>query len=335
MELISIVIPVYNGEAYLEACLDSILQQTHNHYEVIAVDDGSTDESLPVLRDYATRYPNIHVIHTENHGVCHARNLGLSGATGAYVTFVDADDRLLPDALERMYGAIREHRADIAIFSKIYVHPGREAEARPAKESEIEIWEGDDVLRHSLEDHPAGHSVYAKLYKRETIGDVRFIEGRRVHEDSFFVFQCFARCNRAVYHDVGVYSYYITPGSASRSLFSDKYFDILYFAERKADMIRECRPAFESYIPALLVRANMSMLYNLSKTYDHRYRSRQKEYLRFVRRNSRQFKAVYRSEKRFLAIIRSRLFWAYKLYLFYKTRCVSVRTAGKGRGSPL
>lgn len=97
---VSVIIPVYNVEKYLESCLESIKSQTFTDYELILINDGSTDESVAIMRRYAKTDARIRIISQSNRGVSAARNLGLSVAEGEYVLFVDSDDTILPDALE-------------------------------------------------------------------------------------------------------------------------------------------------------------------------------------------------------------------------------------------
>ena len=116
MELISIVIPVYNGEAYLEACLDSILQQTHNHYEVIAVDDGSTDDSRTICEEYVAKDDRLRLVCQTNAGASAARNRGLKEAVGEYVYFLDSDDWIESTAFEEFICAEKKNNADVIFF---------------------------------------------------------------------------------------------------------------------------------------------------------------------------------------------------------------------------
>jgi glycosyltransferase involved in cell wall biosynthesis len=114
MPKISIIIPVYNAENYLEECLLSISQQTFGDFEILAINDGSTDRSLEILKKYQEKEPRLQVISQENKGVSAARNLGLENAQGEYITFVDADDWLHPETLEQ-YIEIAKKKSDIVI----------------------------------------------------------------------------------------------------------------------------------------------------------------------------------------------------------------------------
>lgn len=113
---VSIIIPVYNGEAYLRQCLDSVFAQTLKQIQVICVNDGSTDASAEILADYQHRHPDMLIITQENGGLSAARNAGISRATGAYIDFLDCDDALADDALEKLYGTANRHQLDMLLY---------------------------------------------------------------------------------------------------------------------------------------------------------------------------------------------------------------------------
>lgn len=314
--MISIIIPIYNGEKYIDRCFESIIAQTEKDYEIIAVDDGSTDNSLDILKTYENE--KIKIIHTENRGVCHARNVGLDNSSGEYITFVDVDDELRCDALETLLYLIKKHDAEISAGSKVYLYNDGRIERQSADNTEEEIWEGITPLKKHVEDHSTGHSVYSKLYKRSIVQNIRFEEGRKVNEDSFFSFQCFAKAKKMVYLDTGIYRYYKTPDSASRAGFSDKFFDILYFAQRKVDIINNSFPELKNYVTSIIIRANIYLLFNLCKTYDRKYRAAEKECLKRIKALNKRYTPVLPYEKRFLKIIKMNLFSLYKLYYYLR-----------------
>ena len=114
---ISITVPVYNVEKYLPRCLNSLVNQTFKlDYEIICVDDGSTDNSGKILDDFAQKYPKIKVIYQENAGLSEARNTALKYVTGKYTMFVDSDDFIAPNALEDLYNYAQKHNSDVVIF---------------------------------------------------------------------------------------------------------------------------------------------------------------------------------------------------------------------------
>lgn len=114
--MISVIMPVYNVENYIEKCLDSVCNQSFKDLEIICVNDGSTDNSLKLLEDYAKRDSRIKIITQENGGIGHARNTGLKNATGEYVLFVDSDDFLCENSLDELYYNINSNNSDLVIF---------------------------------------------------------------------------------------------------------------------------------------------------------------------------------------------------------------------------
>ena len=118
---ISVIVPVYNVERYLPVCLESIVQQHLSDYEVIMVDDGSTDGSRAICDEFAEHYPEFRVIHKENGGVAAARNRGIEEAKGEYILFLDSDDFLVPDAIKPLLELAKENELDVLGFSYLTV----------------------------------------------------------------------------------------------------------------------------------------------------------------------------------------------------------------------
>jgi glycosyltransferase involved in cell wall biosynthesis len=220
---ISIIVPVYNAEDYLFRCLDSILDQSLTSYEVILVDDGSTDSSPLICDRYSATDPRFRTIHKPNGGVSSARNAGISLAKGEYLMFVDSDDSLLPDALELMLDGIAGEDIVIGgytafvsgIVSK-HVHP---KQTRSYRGSDISSF-FENNIRHNCEmlDAP-----WAKLFKRKTVGELRFCEDLSYAEDKLFVFTFLSMCTSVHTCDVPVYGYHLRAGSLGSDIVSDKH----------------------------------------------------------------------------------------------------------------
>ena len=220
---ISIIIPVYNAEKYLDAVLSSILSQSMHSYEVILVDDGSTDSSSLICDRYSATDPRFRTLHKPNGGVSSARNAGLNLAKGEYVMFVDSDDALMPDALENMFrndadedlvlGGYMVYVGDIPTRS---VHPHKE---RSYKGKEMTAFLDANIRRNcEMLDAP-----WAKLYRRKAIGDLRFCEDLSYAEDKLFVFGFMSKCNSARTCAAPVYAYHIRPGSLGSDIVSDRH----------------------------------------------------------------------------------------------------------------
>lgn len=183
---ISVIIPVYNAEATLKKCVDSVLKQQYADFEVILVDDGSKDGSLQICEEYARRDSRVTVIHKENGGVSSARNRGLDIAKGTWVTFVDSDDYLGDGFLQN-----EELTADIVFGSYLNVIDAREAggfSSKVMREASLR----DVVARYGNGTILRGPC--AKWFRRDLIGNIRFPEDMKVGEDTCFVWQYLSCC---------------------------------------------------------------------------------------------------------------------------------------------
>lgn len=213
-EKISIIIPVYNVQAYLERCLDSILKQTYTHFEVICVDDGSMDDSGKICDAFQERDGRIRVYHIENHGVSYARNYGLSFMEGSWFCFVDPDDWIEPNYIERMYHLAIEKHCDVVAcgIDKTYEY------AVGIEESNERLFffhSSDECIQNYICDGDSMHGlVWNKLYSRDKFKDVRFDEDLRVNEDCMYIYEVMSRCEQACLTTMKLYHWYIRPDSA-------------------------------------------------------------------------------------------------------------------------
>lgn len=219
---ISVIVPVYNVEKYLEECIDSLLAQTFKNLEIILVDDGSTDTSGQICDRYAENHPEIiRVIHKNNGGLSSARNAGMDIAKGRYLGFVDSDDAILPAMYEDLYNLAKNHGADII---DSYILKWDNSINKKISGDIKGIISGEELFR-SIIDMNSNSTVWNKLFKRELIGSLRFIDGI-TNEDLPF------QCNLLLSQDVSVYvtdsAYYRyreTPGSITHTL-KPSFFDI-------------------------------------------------------------------------------------------------------------
>ena len=207
--LISVVIPVYNVEAYLRECIDSVLNQTYPHFEIILVDDGSPDGSGAICDEYAAKDNRISVIHKKNGGLSSARNVGLDKALGRYVYFLDSDDWILPDALATLVAKAEESVADIVFFDgESFYDPPTD---QPIKQTYMRVHTYDPAdgmaLFEQLQPRREFYSaVPLHLWKREFLleHDLRFAEGRG-YEDMLFTFQAFCVANVVTQYEKALY----------------------------------------------------------------------------------------------------------------------------------
>ena len=303
---ISIIIPVYNGEVYLEDCVKSILGQNFRDFEILLVDDGSTDSTWDICRRLAAADSRIRPIHKQNGGVSSARNAGIEAASGAMLLFVDGDDELKENGLEALIEAQQRTGADIVAA---WYDMGASI---PYPEAGDVVWKGTQALQKSLEDHPLTYSVWAKLYTREIIGDTRFQEGIRVNEDSLFVFRllckqpCFAGINRVVYF------YRPNAASASRAAFSEKYFDIPKVADVKQQLILQQYPQLEAAARNMKLKAELSLLNNLSSCPGSTYRAQEKALLHNLRAGKTYYISATRKDDLLFFLMTHHLYCPFK-----------------------
>lgn len=193
MKKVSVIIPVYNVEAFLPKCIESVIQQTYSNIEIILVDDGSRDSSLSICENYAAKYDNIIVLKQDNSGVSRARNHGIDVSTGEYIAFVDSDDYIREDMIDKMVSRCEETESDLVICNYTKV-----------SEKEDKIRENDYVrdevasAREALSwlNRPHGWSyvvVWNRLYKKELFDNLRFDEGK-IHEDEIIAHKLFLKC---------------------------------------------------------------------------------------------------------------------------------------------
>lgn len=249
--LVSIIVPIYNAEKYLDSCIQSVLRQTYTNWELILIDDGSTDKSGRIAEEYGFADERITVFHQKNLGVSLARNQGIDEATGNYVVFLDADDELIEDCLAKTVNIAEETNADVVA--------GRSCENQELFQDRI-IWTGAEALENSLKDHLFTYSACAKLIRREFIGKTRFTPDIRINEDSYFVFQLLCKQNVFVLTNDVIYFYRANSESSSRTVFSEKYFDILKVSDLKYKKIEEQFPQMHDLAKNMLLKARMNVL---------------------------------------------------------------------------
>lgn len=197
MPAISVIVPVYKVEAYLDTCVESILAQTFTDLEVILVDDGSPDGCPAKCDAWAQKDPRVRVIHQANGGLSAARNTGIETATGDFFAFVDSDDRLEPDTLRRAWEAQQQSGADLVIFNLVYVDEHNKPLSTPdftGFRDEILDAEGVWQRYFALVEQKIYYVVaWNKLYRRNLFDGLRYARGKR-YEDQFLLPKLLARC---------------------------------------------------------------------------------------------------------------------------------------------
>lgn len=207
---VSVIIPVYNVESYLDECLDSVCKQTLTNIEILCINDGSTDNSLHILQKFAEQDNRIIIINQENQGASHARNVGIQHAKGEYIYFLDSDDYLAHEALETLVNTMDTRDLEILLFNANVISEEGVEEKWLRKEEKIYTrihkypseCKGEDLFRQMIDNKEYITSVPIQLVTREFLEDnsLMFYEGI-IHEDELFVFKCLLLAIRAGYID--------------------------------------------------------------------------------------------------------------------------------------
>ena len=217
-EKISVIVPVYNVEAYLERCVESILHQTYTNFELILINDGSTDSSGKICDDLANQYENIKVYHIENAGVSNARNLGIQLATGAWITFIDSDDFVTNDYLATLASAVEGEHVGFVIAPLHHIKNGIVTDL-PPHSGKTELWSTEETMKELLMTTRTSFFPVAKLFKRDLLADEKFNTNYHLAEDALFLTELLlkTRCS-SVFIDKPIYYYDHREGSATTSV---------------------------------------------------------------------------------------------------------------------
>lgn len=298
--LVSIILPIYNVETYLEKCINSIITQTHKNIEIILVDDGSTDGSLSIANIFAQKDERIKVKHQDNQGVSVARNYGLQDATGEWISFIDPDDWIEPTYIEELCCTAQSENADICICDFIYSYPHGEKNAYHFKENmvfdnrqsinqlQIQIFAkkmssfignlGDQIGA------PWGKLYRSSILKNNNIWyDPKLLRS----QDCVFNLYAFEVSNKIVYTQKNLYHYRINESSATQK-FSPKICDsVRAYLEAMRDFINVCEKD-QIYIDALNVKITTSVykcmyLYFFNVDFSNSYQERKKALISFIK----------------------------------------------------
>ncbi|MBC8542394.1 glycosyltransferase family 2 protein [Bianquea renquensis] len=255
---VSVIVPVYNVEKYLERCIDSIRQQDYAEMEIILVDDGSTDNSPAICDKYASIDKRIVVIHKENGGLSSARNKGLEIATSIFVTFIDSDDWITRDYISYLMHMICKADADIAIIEYLKVKKGQKI-CCTTGDGPLEKWNTEEALIKYLEReiYPACGKMYKKALFIEN--KIEFPLGR-IYEDIDTIFKAI-KCARIIcYSNAIKYFYWRDDKSITRTAFSEKNLDALTAFNNLSKESRDSNTAIKSLATFRLHKSYFSLL---------------------------------------------------------------------------
>lgn len=235
---VSIIVPVYNVEKYLEVCVDSLVKQTYENLEIILVDDGSTDNCPRICDDWSTKDSRICVIHKKNGGLSDARNAALDICSGDYILFIDSDDYIHYTCIETLLNNLEKWDADIARGDFLTVtEEGKMISRKICSGSGVDVLNNIELCNRIMK-HQEKVSVCNTLYKKELFDNLRFPVGIQ-HEDEAVIFQLSYPINRYVCVHENLYYYRSNPSSIMRKPFSIKRFDTLKALVIRLDYLQD------------------------------------------------------------------------------------------------
>lgn len=321
-EKISIVIPVYNVEKYIEKCINSIKNQTYKNFEAIIVDDGSQDESINIAKKLATGDDRFVFYTKENGGLSSARNFGIEKVTSDYITFIDSDDFITEDYLEYLYSLIKKYNVKLSICSlyNYFEKSGKTLALGNGEEGSLTAPEAiEKMCYHDMVDTCA----YAKIYHKSLFDNIRFPEGK-LFEDIGTTYKLFLESGNIAYGFNEKYHYVIRENSIVTSGYNERKLDLL---EMTDNLKKDLLPQFESLSKAI----NRRMLYARFSTLNQmfnipsEYEKTREEIIEYIKSNSKDVFSDEKTPRRDkLAILVLNIFgfkiykYMWKMYLSYK-----------------
>ena len=249
--MISVIVPVYNAENYLDRCIASICGQSYKNLEIILVDDGSSDSSSDKCDQWKAKDSRICVIHKENEGLSSARNAGIEKSQGAYIAFVDADDAIHENFIEILYQLCEDNMCQIAQCDFLYVEEGY-PKLPICSQQETIVISNREALRNCCmgADFVKFNVAWNKLYKKELFSEIRYPLGK-LHEDEFITYQIFWKASRIIVTSEYLYYYLQHSGSIMGDKYNIKHLDRLEALQERANRLKENR-LFDEYASTII-----------------------------------------------------------------------------------
>lgn len=256
--LISVVVPVYNVEKYLNRCIDSILIQTYDNIEILLIDDGSTDGSAQICDKYIKKDKRVKVFHKKNGGLSDARNVGIDISNGKYIMFIDSDDSVEKDIIEYLYKLIIKFNTKMSVCShNIIFNNGEKIKKLGSKKEELLT--DKECIKRMLYHKDIDTSAWAKLYSRELFYDIRYPKGF-LFEDIGTTYKFFLKSKFIACGYFGKYNYFVRKNSIVTETFSEKKLDLLKMTDMMGNDVLENFPDLNKAVLRRRVYARFSTL---------------------------------------------------------------------------
>ena len=264
--LVSIIVPIYNSANYLPKCLDSLINQTYTNIQIVLVNDGSTDNSDSVCKQYVSSDCRITYIDKENGGVSDARNYGLDNSKGEIIAFVDPDDWIELHTIEQTVKVMQVDNSDIVTFGVNYVNEDGEL-IRKVTAKQNECLGTEESMKEFLNYNKIKQQVWDKIYKKSIIKEIRFEKGRAI-EDVFWVHKIIGEAKKVSVIASAYYYYLQRSDSVMGKGYSKKWLDILDALRQRCDYIQDRFPglyneALRLYIRTCMYHTQLSLKANM------------------------------------------------------------------------
>ena len=258
-EKISVIVPVYNVEQYLERCVDSIINQTYKNLEIILVNDGSTDNSGQLCDELARKDDRIRVIHKKNGGLSDARNVGIDEAEAELVGFIDSDDYIDEDMYEVLINNLKAANADLSMCGHYDVYNN----VPESQVSDKKTWElsPQEAIKMVMEAKILSVTAVNKLYKKSLFSELKFEIGK-IAEDAFIMIKLLDKCNKIVATNEKKYYYVHRENSITTQKFSLKFLNVIEAYEQNKEIILEKYPELKEVAQ---MRMNWAYFYVLDR----------------------------------------------------------------------
>lgn len=256
-DLISIVIPIYNVEEYLEKCIESVINQTYRNLEIILVDDGSPDNCGTICEEYKKKDERISVFHKKNGGLSDARNYGKKHAKGKYITFIDSDDYVENDYIEYLYNLIINNNCDMSICS-FKLHSNNKFIDNGINYNSC-VFTSKECLKNMLCENGFNVSAWAKLYKTKMFEDIDFPYGK-LCEDNGTTYKLVLKCKNIAYGNESKYIYEMRDNSIMNASFSPKKLDLIELTDLMYDDVIKIFPDLKNVLTKRKLHSRFSIL---------------------------------------------------------------------------
>lgn len=260
--MISIIIPIYNVEKYLDKCLESVLNQTYKNLEIILINDGSTDRSPNICNKYYKKDKRIKLINKKNEGVSSARNTGIELSKGKYIVFIDPDDYVTYNHIKVLYDCITRYNVDLVISNAIEIN--EEGVVVKNEEKKSFLMDKDQCLKELLSDDNFYHMCWGNMYRKELLEKIRFNCKYRIAEDLDFLYKYIKNIKSAYFLSKNTYYYLIREGSATNSTYSEVWNDELKICNSIINETMKLENDLNKYAKRKYIMLNMDQVHRFS-----------------------------------------------------------------------